>query len=64
MEEWDDLMLKEYQGINPVAVGLALLTVLMGCILYMNYLTSSFLNQVDSILSQFKEEEEQNEDGL
>ena len=54
-------MLKEYQGINPIVVPLTLFLVLMGCIIFMNYLIGTIMNQVDYVLSQFKQEDEGSE---
>ena len=51
-------MLKEYAGINAVAVGWGLIVVFLGCIILTNYLIGSFMNEMDNAISQMKDEEE------
>ena len=57
-EQWEELMLKEYAGVNSAAVGWGLVVVFLGCIILTNYLIGSFMNAVDHVLSERKDEEE------
>ena len=60
-EEWDYLTFREYLGVNPAIIGFQMMAMFVCYLLFSKYLTGSYTNELDALLTESQDPADQQE---